>query len=329
MSAHGYVLGERTPMRGASRAGHRLFAFIIAVVAIAASVAVWWYFIETSYGQAIDESSRVGVSDEARRIWGYVSPVLDVVSVPFIVVAVVVAAVVAAARRRWLIVVQVALVVIGSNVTTQVLKHSIIERPDLGMWSPANSLPSGHTTVAASIAAALILVLPPISRAWITVLGGLYATLTGLATLVMQWHRFSDVVVALLIVLAWFAIACAISSPSTFDNPQPDGHRSVGTRVTVFVLAGGGMALAVMATLIGRDLIEVDGNHSYIDVHGAHRFGMLAIMATAALCFAAMLGLRHMLARGYSAGQGVSGPERVQAERRVNALPPLGVDTVR
>ena len=74
----------------------------------------------------------------------------------------------------------------------------------------ATPCPSGHTTAAASVSAALLLVVPPRARPWAAVLGAGYTTATGISTLIGQWHRPSDVVAAVLVVLAWTAIACAL-----------------------------------------------------------------------------------------------------------------------
>ena len=48
----------------------------------------------------------------------------------------------------------------GANLTTQILKYRILWRPDFNIterWDNANTLPSGHTTMAASAAVALVL----------------------------------------------------------------------------------------------------------------------------------------------------------------------------
>ena len=97
---------------------------------------------------------------------------------------------------------------IGANLTTQVLKHVRLRptRARRATASYGNTLPSGHTTAAASVSAALLLVVPPRVRPWAAVLGAGYTTATGISTLIGQWHRPSDVVAAVLVVLAWTAI---------------------------------------------------------------------------------------------------------------------------
>lgn len=329
MSAGGYVLPERAPLPGASRVLYRVFALTVATVAFIGVGVLSRVFVQSRAGQALDEATRTGASSNPAAVWKDLSGVLDLVSVPFVIGAIIFTAVVAAMRKRWLIALQVAVVIGGSNITTQVLKKSVIERPDFDYWTPGNSLPSGHTTVAFSVAAALILVLPPVARNAAALLGGLYATLSGMATIINHWHRFSDVVAAILVVLAWFAIACALSPPSTYDNPRPTGVRSTFNRAVMTLLI---MVFAVTAwrAWYGFGDLWAQANANFVvDIEPAATFGYLVVVATAAVSFAVMLGLRHMLAKGYSTEDGISGPQRTRAERQLNAIEPLGTDTLR
>src|SRR6476661_7953136 len=66
-----------------------------------------------------------------------------------------------------------------------------------------NTLPSGHSTVAASLAAALVLVVPVRLRPLAATLGGLYAGGIAAMTLAAGWHRPSDAVSAFAVVGMW------------------------------------------------------------------------------------------------------------------------------
>ena len=99
---------------------------------------------------------------------------LDVVSVSAIAAVLLGAMLIAALRRRWSLAVQVAVLMIGANLTTRVLKNAVLYRPDLGVEaSYGNTLPSGHTTAAASISAARRLLVDVLLRLrpWAAVLG--------------------------------------------------------------------------------------------------------------------------------------------------------------
>src|SRR5690606_9371935 len=93
----------------------------------------------------------------------------------------------------------------------------------------------GHTTAAASVAAAAVLVVPPRARPWVMAFGAAYAGATGISTLIGQWHRPSDVVAAMFVVLAWSGIAVAISALGTRSAPRPgreprSGRESLAVR---------------------------------------------------------------------------------------------------
>lgn len=106
-------------------------------------------------------------------------------------------------------------VVAGANVTTQILK-SVLEHvrhraSEVGFELPwADSFPSGHTTAAASIAVALLLVVPARRRGLAMVAGSALAGAVGLSTVILAWHYPSDVLGGVLVVGAWGLAALAV-----------------------------------------------------------------------------------------------------------------------
>ena len=200
-----------TPDAGDRRGVVVAVALGVAVLSFAGVFLLWRVFVETLAGQQVENAAFQGALYGQTQLWRVAERVLDVVSVGFIVGVLIAAMVIAVLRRRWSLAVQVAVLMIGANLTTQVLKKWVLYRPDLGVEADyGNTLPSGHTTAAASVSAALLLVVPPRARPWAAVLGAGYTTATGISTLIGQWHRPSDVVAAVLVVLAWTAIACAL-----------------------------------------------------------------------------------------------------------------------
>ncbi len=202
--------------------GAVLFCLLVALGSAAGVWLTYRVFVRTYTGQRVDQVVFEGSSYGRGRLWQVAEPVLDVVSVPYIALVLLAAVLIATLRRRWELAVQVAVLMGGANLTTQVLKYWVFDRPQLGI-SPgsANALPSGHTTAAASVSAALVFVVPPRARPWAAVLGAVYTSATGVSTLIGRWHRPSDVVAAILVVLAWTGLACALAALS-----RP-AHRSV------------------------------------------------------------------------------------------------------
>jgi membrane-associated phospholipid phosphatase len=131
-------------------------------------------------------------------------------------------------RRRELV---AGLVVIaGANLTTQLLKTALehvrgkawehgIELP----W--ANSFPSGHTTAAASIAVALLLVTPARHRLRAAIAGGLLTGAVGLSVIVLGWHYPSDVLGGLLVVATWGFGALAVMRAREGRDAMVRGRR--------------------------------------------------------------------------------------------------------
>jgi len=164
-------------------------------------------------GQEWDESAMNTVTGgrDARLA---VLSVLGYVGIGAIVAVAVGCAVVAVLRGRIVLAVGAVVVIAGSNVTTQLLKHSVLDRADVGLGT-LNSLPSGHTTVVASAVGASLLVAPRVWKPLIALAGGFATTLTGASTIVAGWHRPSDVVAALAVCLVWTAgVALLLRGPA-------------------------------------------------------------------------------------------------------------------
>ncbi|MBS1892231.1 MAG: phosphatase PAP2 family protein [Actinobacteria bacterium] len=132
-------------------------------------------------------------------------------------------------------------VVVGANLTTQLLKttleHARHKAFEHGVELPwPNSFPSGHTTAAASIAVALVLVVPATHRFVAAILGLAITGAVGFSVVVLGWHYPSDVLGGLLVVGAWSFAALAWlryrrgpdRAPSTQEHRRPR-HLAVST----------------------------------------------------------------------------------------------------
>jgi hypothetical protein len=192
----------RTPSRPAPGSG---FLFVLATLAcIAGLVATYHYFVQTTTGQFIDESALV----EAVQIHGPAGKAstkfLDLLPTISLVMAAVVVLFVTVIRKHWTEAGIAVAACVGANIATQVLKDLLPARPDKGVVTlELNSLPSGHTTLAASAAAAVFLMASPRWRPMAGFVGGTFAIASGVSTLINQWHRPADVVAAFLLVGAF------------------------------------------------------------------------------------------------------------------------------
>lgn len=251
-------------------------------------------FLGTADGQRFDEIALLGSEHGSGTLWRVAEPVLDVVSVAFIAVAVIVVLAIAAMRRAWGLGLQVAVLVAGANLTTQLLKHDLLERADLGVLTqrPGNSFPSGHTTVAASVAVALLLVVPRRARPYVALVGGLWTAATGASTLVGQWHRPSDVIAALLVVGAWTGLVVAFTPRSAVDRSTGG---TVSTTSAVVILAMGALLGAGFAALTLGAGFDVPGLAA--DDVRAYAASLAVVVGLTCLLFLLALLLRQAAAR--------------------------------
>jgi len=273
-------------------------AWLTAIAATVGVFGMYAVFVRTRTGQLVDQAAFLGAVRGQSRLWDSARQILDLVSVPFVAAVLAASMLIAALRRRWLQAAQVALLVAGANLTTQVLKTVVFTRPFLDVGSPhGNALPSGHTTVAASSAAAVVFVVPRRARPLAAVLGAVYTVLTGVATMVGQWHRPSDVVAAVMVVLAWSGLACALSAwgapevlPGTL-RPLPGSGGSAVAAALLLIAAlgsGAGATIALRATwgVAGDSLAPSQLLTAYVG-------GALGVIAVTSLAFALLLAVRQ------------------------------------
>ncbi|MFD1505420.1 phosphatase PAP2 family protein [Georgenia yuyongxinii] len=257
----------------------RTVAALLAVLAAAAVTTVWWFFVTTATGQHLDDVAYTGSRIGRTRLAEYTQSVLDVVSVPFLIVVIVVATAVALLRRRWWLALGVGAVVGAANLTTQLLKYEVFNRPDLGITDgyAANTLPSGHTTVAGSVGLAVLLVAPARWRWLVAPLAAVYTGATGIATMADGWHRASDVVAAVLVVTGWALLAVAVTGPVDAVGPV----RAAGWVLGVAGVAGALVALVCLLLTRGAD---ADPSRAQMLIaYGGASVGVMAVLSLATL----------------------------------------------
>jgi membrane-associated phospholipid phosphatase len=192
------------------RATAAALGLVVAVCCALATFAVHRVFVGTQSGQAVDQAPLEWAATLPVAVAEAAQTLLSLFTVPVVAMACLVPVVLAAVRRtRWHALAALVLVA-GANTTTQVLKDHVFERPDLLALGAPNSLPSGHTTVVASVALGLALIAPSGLRRPVAVSGLAGSVLVGLATVVAGWHRLSDVAAALLVSLSWAGLVLAL-----------------------------------------------------------------------------------------------------------------------
>ena len=180
---------------------------------------------------------------------------------------------------------------VATNASAQALKYWALARPDYGLSQRSdggNTLPSGHTALAASAAVALILVAGPRWRSLSAWVGALFTAAMGYSTLVNQWHRPGDVIAAILLAAAWgcAAIACGAWRRDVDEGLEPVRLTGLGSLALLGVacaLVGAGLEVRTW-----RDAAELAGR---VDTFLAYAAGSAGTLAVACLSMAAIAAL--------------------------------------
>ena len=200
------------PLAHGSARRLRLRGALLAVVCLGLILGLWGVFVFSYRGQVLEAAALKGSEIGAHYISAVARTVLSVVSIQAAAALVGIILLIGLLRRSHRRAAWAVVAVVGSNLSAQALKYWILWRPDYDIsarWDNANTLPSGHTTMATSAAVALILLSGRRWRALSAWAGALFAIAMGYSTLVCQWHRPSDVMTAVLLSVAWGALAVA------------------------------------------------------------------------------------------------------------------------
>ncbi|MFN8474521.1 MAG: phosphatase PAP2 family protein [Anaerolineae bacterium] len=193
----------------------RVAALVLLAVAFAAvAVLTYLLFVQTAAGQWLDNAMLGGRLSNSPDAIDDSLDVLSSVTISRLALVGLVVVAVAAVQRRFTLAVMAVVAIVAANISTQVLKRWILDRPPLmGVTDPfgyRNSLPSGHATVVMSLVLGLVMVTPPRYRGLVAILAGAYALYSGTATITAGWHRPSDVVTGYLVAGFWVALMAAV-----------------------------------------------------------------------------------------------------------------------
>ena len=270
-------------------AGHLLAPFAIALLAAAAVAAVHRLGIRSTTGQVVDTAAMRGADVDHPRIVEVLDRTLNGTTLVSLVLVCVFAAAFGVLRRRADLALGAGLLVIGANGTTQLLKMTL-HRPELDGFPAPNSFPSGHTAAAASVAFAVILVLPQALRGTVALVGFGYVTVIAIATVWAEWHRPSDTVAGLLITLAWGALAAFLIRLRRHRVPGVAGRPSRVATLPLLVVAAVASLIGVPG-LIAVALAERGVGPELFTGRFAFLAGSAAITAAAAAVFLVWVGL--------------------------------------
>ena len=193
-----------------------LLSLLVAAVCGAAVVLMARGAVGTASGQRLDQLTLSGSRNHDGLLSRIAELAVETVSMPVIIALLALTAVIALLRRRPALLLPLASLVLGANLTTQVIKHLLVSREVLGpgIEPTTNSFPSGHSTLAATTMIALVLVAGR-ARPLVAPLGLLWSGAAGIGTLVTGWHRPSDVIGAIAVSAAWTFLVLGVDGLHT------------------------------------------------------------------------------------------------------------------
>jgi len=262
----------------------RAYAPLAAAAACALSaVVVWLTAYHLTLFEAIDQrtfNGFLGLSRPATTQWAtHLSHLADPGPFALFAAALVIGAL---ARRAPRIAIAVAVILLGSNLTTQLLKPALALPPPLPGVDTA-SWPSGHATAAMALVLCVLLVVPARLRPAAAAGGGLLAVGIVYSVLILGHHEPSDILGGFLVAGTWTGLAvAALRTAAPVGSPAP---RAAATLIPVALAAAAAVA-AVGLYAIGH----WDGALGYAAAHTTFMAGA-AFIALGAMGMATVTAL--------------------------------------
>ncbi len=217
------------------------------------------------------------------------NPYVYLCAVPFLV---------ALARRRFWLATGICAILLGANVTTQLLKPVLAHfraAPAAVSAPAAASWPSGHATAAMALALCCVLAVPRRLRPWAAALGAAFAVAVCYSFLTLAWHYPTDVLGGYLVATVWTLLGIAAVLIADRRGRAPD-EESVTGRLSLRETLGP-PAVALLGAVLLALLVVVarpDAVVAYARLHKAFVIGAAGIGAAGlAVATGVLLALRR------------------------------------
>lgn len=206
----------------------------------------------------------------------------------------------ALAHRRFRVAAMIAIVLLGANETTQLLKPLLVAPRDPVWWSPIGeaSWPSGHATASMTLALCTVTAAPARRRPAVAAAMAAFTLAVCYSFLELGWHYPSDVFGGFLVAATWtllgiagLSILDARRAASEADSARPATTVSVGEALTPMAAMLAAAMLAVLLVVLVRPRAVLD----YAHAHAAFVVGAGAIAGLGLLLAS---GLTLVLRRG-------------------------------
>ena len=229
---------------------------LLAVIGGIVLIAVYLLSVRTTLGQTLGDEAYLDRVSEGRGLSWFDKHVLKAIDIRILVLLLVAVVAVGAFRRQWFATIVVAGACIGAMVSAEVLK-AVLPRPVLapGLESlmagkeALNTFPSGHSTLATSLALGLVMLVPARARPAIAIAGTAFTVFVASGVLAAGWHRPSDAAGGIALGLLWLCAAGALVVQQR-GAPLPDApsRRILPIAGAIIVIVAAGILLASLLT---------------------------------------------------------------------------------
>jgi membrane-associated phospholipid phosphatase len=215
---------------------------------------------------------------------------------PYVFFAVIPVAV-ALLRRRPRLALAIGAILLGANVSAQLIKPLLaMPRPVFvatGATPSAASWPSGHATAAMAFALTCVLAAPPRFRPFVAALGAAFAIAVSYSFLALGWHYPSDVFGGFLLAATWTLLGVAALYASEARAPRP----ATASRRPPLREMLGPPATALLGALVLVAVVAIARPHPVVSYARAHEAFMVGAAAIGVLALVLATGLMLTLRR--------------------------------
>ncbi len=264
-----------------------------------AMLLIWLAAFHTHIGAQVDQSVFLGFAELQRpRVNGIANAIAHICNPgPFLLLSAVTVGL-AFARGRARLAIVAAAILLGANLTTEVLKPLLAQThphwmiPATVPVHPA-SWPSGHATAAMSLALALVLVAPARWRPLVAAAGAVFVVAVCYSFLTLAWHYPSDVLGGYLVAVTWteLALAALFALDARRASSLVEAGHLLSVRAALTPAAAAVVGAGTLAALVA--LARPHAVITFAHLHKTFVVGAVAIGALAlALAIAVVLGIR-------------------------------------
>jgi membrane-associated phospholipid phosphatase len=277
-------------------------SLIGAAIGVALLAVTWYLSHDVAAFRHADDSILIGFADLGRprlnRLTTFIATLCDPHRYVFLAL---IPLVLALARRRFRVAAMIALVLLGANETTQLLKPLLAGARQPVWWAPvAASWPSGHATASMTLALCTVIAAPARRRPAVAAAMVAFTLAVCYSFLELGWHYPSDVFGGFLVAATWTLLG--IAGLSIYEARHGAGADAAGaarrgpTVSVVDALRPMGALLAAVAVCVA--LVLVVRPQPVIDYARGHEAFVLGVAAIGAVGLMIAFGLTLLLRRG-------------------------------